>query len=1146
MHTMAGGSSGAHAGNPVVEGMVPISHSFARVLFDTGATHSFVSTSFVKILGLKPDDLETPMSINSPLGCMEVTSICRSCVITIGSEKLKADLIILPMNQFDVVLGMDWLSRYGAIVDCHRMRVTLTTGSGTIVTYQGGINPVTEERLLRHSVGGRRNLACFSFLSALEGESGIAGENVEVPVVDEYTDVFPDELPGLPPDREIEFCIDLLPETAPISIAPYRMAPAEMKELRKQLGELTEKGFIRNSTSPWGAPVLFAKKHDGSLRLCIDYRQLNRVTVKNKYPLPRIDELFDQLGGSRYYSKIDLRSGYHQLKIREDDIPKIAFRTRYGHYEFLVMPFGLTNAPAAFMDLMNRVFRPYLDQFVIVFIDDILVYSKTWEEHEQHLRIVLQTLREHQLYAKKEKCDFWLTEVKFLGHVISGQGISVDPAKIETVLQWERPKNVAEIRSFLGLAGYYRRFVKDFSSIAAPMTRLTKKEVRFEWDADCEHAFQELRTRLTSAPILTIPNSDEPYEVYSDASGRGLGCVLMQNGHVVAYASRQLKPHEQNYPTHDLELAAVIFALKIWRCYLYGVKFQIFSDHKSLKYLFTQKDLNLRQRRWMEYMEDYDFTLQYHPGKANVVADALSRKTTGILASLALEDWKRSEIVGDYDLQYYEDSNQAMVYNLVSTPILIQQVKQNQWQDSHLQGIWTRVQNGEKLDEWNIQGDGTLYFKNRLAVPQVDEIKKMILHEAHKSRFAIHPGSTKMYQDLKRQYWWRGMKKDVRQYVSECATCLRVKAEHQKPAGELQPLPVPGWKWEHITMDFLMGLPRTEHRHDAIWVVVDRLTKSAHFIPFRATYSRKVLAELYLEHVVRLHGVPLSITSDRDTRFNARYWRSFQEAMGTELNFSTAFHPQTDGQSERVIQILEDMLRACILDFSGNWKKHLHLAEFAYNNSYQSSIGMAPFEALYGRPCRSPVCWLESEDRLTLGPDVIQENNEKIAVIRERLLTAQSRQKSYADRRRRPLEFSEGDFVLLKVSPRKGVTRFGVKGKLAPRYIGPFQITQRVGVVAYRLDLPPELSHVHNVFHVSMLRKCQPDPEAIVQWYDVPIQYDTTYEEVPIQILDRKMKSLRQREIPLVKVLWQHHGVEEAMWELETTMQERYPYLFIS
>ncbi|EXB73268.1 Transposon Ty3-I Gag-Pol polyprotein [Morus notabilis] len=390
MHTMAGRSSEAHAENPVVEGMIPISHSFARVLFDTGATNSFVYTTFVKILGLKPDDLETSMFISSPLGRVEVTSVCRSCVITIESEKLKADLIILPMNQFDVVLGMDWLLRYGAIVDCHRMRVTLTTGSDTTITYQGGVNPVTEEQLLRHSVGGRQNLACFSFLSALEGESGIVEENVEVPVVDEYADVFPDELPGLPPDREIEFCIDLLPETAPISIAPYRMASAEMKELRKQLGELAEKGFIRNNTSPWGTPVLFAKKHDGSFRLCIDYRQLNRVTVKNKYPLPRIDELFDQLGGSRYYSKIDLRSGYHQLKIREDDIPKTAFRTRYGHYEFLVMPFGLTNAPAAFMDLMNRVFRPYLDHFVI--IDDILVYSKTWEEHEQHLRIVLQTL----------------------------------------------------------------------------------------------------------------------------------------------------------------------------------------------------------------------------------------------------------------------------------------------------------------------------------------------------------------------------------------------------------------------------------------------------------------------------------------------------------------------------------------------------------------------------------------------------------------------------------------------------------------------------------------------------------------------------------------------------------------------------------
>ncbi|XP_057479179.1 uncharacterized protein LOC130766528 [Actinidia eriantha] len=651
----------------------------------------------------------------------------------------------------------------------------------------------------------------FSFSVSLVDED----DEVSVvlpPVVCDFPDVFPEDLTELPLHREIEFSIDLTPGTAPISVPPYRFAPAELQELKVQIQDLLDK----------------------------------------------------------------------------EDIAKTAFRSRYGHYEFLVMPFGLTNAPAAFMDLMNRIFNPYLDRFVVVFVDDILIYSPSTESHEKHLRIVLQLLREHRLYAKFSKCEFWLPEVKFLGQVVSGSGVAVDSSKIEAVMNWERPKTVFEIRSFLGLAGYYRRFVDDFSRLAAPMTRLTRKGIRFVWNDACEHSFQELKKRLTTAPILVIPERGLGYTVYCDASRDGLGCVLMQLGKVIAYGSRQLKTHEQNYPTHDLELAAVIFALKSWRHYLYGERFEVFSDHKSLKYLFTQKDLNLRQRRWMEYMEDYDFDLQYHPGKAN--------------------------------------------------------------------GI--------------------------------------------------------------------------------------------------------------------------------------------------------------------------------------------QSALGSDLRLSTAFHPQTDGQSERTIQILEDMLRACVLDFGGSWEDHLHLVEFAYNNSYQASIGMAPFEALYGRPCRSPVCWTDVGEAALAKSDWVRDTTEKVVLIRKRLLTAQSRQKSYADRRKRHLEFNVGDHVFLKVSPKKGLMRFGRSGKLSPRFIGPFEVLDRVGAVAYRLALPPRLANVHNVFHISMLRKYEPDPSHVLDWGGLDINEEVTYEERPIRILDSRDQVLRGKTIPLVKVLWLHHGVEEATWELESEVRAKYPDLF--
>jgi hypothetical protein len=412
-------------------------------------------------------------------------------------------------------------------------------------------------------------------------------------VVCEYPDVFPHELPGMPPDRDIEFAIELQPGTAPISKRPYRMPPAELAELKKQLEELLDKGFIRPSTSPWGYPALFVKK-DESLRLCVDYRPLNVVTIKNKYPLPRIDVLFDQLVGAKVFSKIDLRSGYHQIKIRASDIPKMAFSTRYGLYEYLVMSFGLTNAPAYFMYLMNSVFMLELDKFVVIFIDDILVYSKNEAEHTKHLHTVLQRLRDHQLYAKLSKCDFWLREIKFLGHTISQDGVSVDPEKVQEVMNWKPPTTVRQIRSFLGLAGCYRRFIPDFSRIAKPMTELLKKGVKYEWSQKCEDAFHALRQHLTTAPVLAQPDNTKPFEVYCDASGTGLGCVLMQDNQVIAYASRALRPHEQNYPTHDLELTAVVHALKIWRHYLMGAHCNIYTDHKSLNYIFTHVDLNMR------------------------------------------------------------------------------------------------------------------------------------------------------------------------------------------------------------------------------------------------------------------------------------------------------------------------------------------------------------------------------------------------------------------------------------------------------------------------------------------------------------------------------------------------------------------------
>ncbi|GAU31786.1 hypothetical protein TSUD_22320 [Trifolium subterraneum] len=1095
------------------------------VLFDCGATNSFISVDCVQRLNLQSSPLIPPMTVSVATGGKVVSKrVCPNCPVLVSGKTYHIDLICLPLKDLDVVLGMDWLSANTIYIGCAEKNLYVPIDVNAESRALTALLQNTHQMIQYLAASNN----CFSIMFTIDPKPSLGSS--DIPIVCEYLDVFSDDVVSLPPEREIEFSIDLVPGSQPIYVAPYRMSPLELRELKSQLEELLQKHFIRPSVSPWGVPVLLVKKKDGTMRLCIDYRQLNKVTIKNKYPLPRIDDLLDQLRGATIFSKIDLRSGYHQIRIKSSDVSKTAFRTRYGHYEFLVMPFGLTNAPAVFMDYMNRIFQPYLDKFVVIFIDDILIYSRNSQEHAVHLRIVLEILREKQLYAKFSKCEFWLTEVKFLGHVISQGGVSVDQSKVEAVLNWERPRTVTEVRSFLGLAGYYRRFILGFSEIALPLTRLTRKGVPFEWDADCEWSFVNLKEKLTSAPVLVIPDPNRKFVVYCDASNKGLGCVLMQDGAVV------LKSHEENYPTHDLELAAIIFALKIWRHHLYGVQFDLFSDHKSLKYLFDQKDLNMRQRRWMEYLKDFDFSLNYHPGKANVVADALSRKSL-YASELLMHQCDLYEKFRDLNLNVIFRKDGVKMNRMELSCDLRSMIARAQVYDDELQ---KRI----GKPEFSVAEDGVIQFGGRICVPNNKELKRLILEEAHKSGFSIHPGSTKMYHDLKKNQWWPNMKAEIAEFVSRCIVCQQVKIEHQKPAGPLQPLEIPEWKWEHITMDFVGGLPRNQKGQDSIWVIVDRLTKSAHFLPVKSTFRAPQYAEVFIENIVKLHGVPLSIVSDRDLIFTSHFWKAFQRAMGTRLKMSTSHHPQTDGQSERTIQTLEDMLRACVLEEGGNWSKHLHLIEFAYNNSYHSSIGMAPYEALYGRKCRTPLCWTEVGDRGLLGPDIVQETTLKIKSVKEKMKIAQSRQKSYADHRRRPMEFKEGDHVFLRVTPKLGLRGVFKTKKLCPRYIGPYQIIKRVGSVAYQLALPPSMSGMHNVFHVSQLIKFIPDPFRPVELELIDLKPDLTYQSDPVRIVERDVKVLRNKQIPIVKVEWEQSPDGEFTWELESKMMSNYPYLF--
>jgi hypothetical protein len=538
-----------------------------------------------------------------------------------------------------------------------------------------------------------------------------------------------------------------------------------------------------------------------------------------------------------------------------------------------------------------------------------------------------------------------------------------------------------------------------------PITSLLKNDTKFNWSSICNEAFEQLKVLLTIAPVLAQPDIEKPFDVYCDASGSGLGCVLIQEGQVIAYASRQLRRHEEHYPTHDLELAVVVHALKIWRHYLLGNICHIYTDHKSLKYIFTQSELNMRQRRWLELIKDYELEIHYHPGNANVVVDALSRK-----ASCHCVTMKTSDITL---CQEMEKLNLGMIQHgtlnhLKLESVLLQRIIDAQRSDEGMKHMHEKIEAG-KATCFRKDDQGVVWFNNRIVVPKSDEVRQQILDEAHLSRYSIHPGSTKMYHDLKQHYWWTKMKIDIARYVARCNTCRHVKAIHMKTAGPLQSLPIPTWKWEDISMDFIVGLPRTAKGFDSIWVIIDRLTKIAHFLPVKTYYPVITYAQMYIARILSLHGVSKTIVSNRGPQFVSKFWEELHKSLGTKLLHSLTYHPQTSGQTERVNQILEDMLRACVLEFPQKWDDGLPLAEFSYNNNYQESIKMAPCEALYGRRCCTPLNWSEPGERWFFRPDMVKETEEKVQRIIHNLKEAQARQKSYADKQRQPLYFQVED-----------------------------------------------------------------------------------------------------------------------------------------
>ena len=897
------------------------------------------------------------------------------------------------------------------------------------------------------------------------------------------------------------------------------MSPTELEELRRQITELVEAGYIRPSKSPYGSPVILVKKKDGSMRMCIDYRALNKCTIKNRYPLPLVDEMFDQLNGAKWFSKIDLRSGYYQIRIAEGDQHKTAFKTRYGHYEFMVLPFGLTNAPATFMSLMNDIFRPYLDKFALVYIDDILVYSKSLTEHEEHLKIILNVLRENKLFAKASKSEFFMENIEFLGHTISVDGIGTDSSKCTAILNWPQPNNQTEIRSFLGLTNYYRRYVKDYAKIASPLTDLLKKDKRFLWTKRVDATFQDLKRKLTTAPILIIPDNRKPFRIEVDASDFAIGAVLLQQGedmnwHPVCFESRKLRRAEMNYPIHERELLSLIYALRTWKHYLYGQEFDAFTDHRSLVHLMNQKNLSGRQARWLETLQDYGVKILYKSGVKNIVADSLSRRPDLHLNAFSSINIDLSELSGGYgDDKYFGE----VYYTLKD-------------EDGDKGSIKRK-----HLKRYNLN-NGLLYFDGRICVPAVKDYRYMILKESHDAPLSGHLGSDKTYLNLSKSFYWPKMDKDVRKYIASCDECQRNKPSNKPAPGPLHSLPIPEKPWDSVALDFITHLPKTKEGMDSLLVVVDRFSKQGHFIPCRSSITAPETASLFFKEIVRLHGIPRTLVSDRDPRFTSNFWKALFQYCGTTLSMSSAYHPQTDGQTERTNRTVEQILRTLCGYYQYQWIDFITAVEFAYNNSVNSTTNITPFLAANGYEPNTMLT-IASNSSITSVPSAenFKVNFEVVLqLVKDNIAKAQEVQAKSYNAKRKEEEYTVGDLVLLSTSNLK-ITNLpkDSSSSLKPRFVGPYVIEKVLSSVAYKLELP-ETMRIHPIFHVSQLRRYlvphQHFPER-TRNPPPPLVINNENEYEVERIIDRRTIRTGRKAKRQYLIKWRGYPEYENTWE---------------